>query len=140
MGECSFWYRPTRVVPDQRPLNGRCCCCSLQRLFTPGAVGVRLSRCGGSRRRRQAAGPVRKPVLDPHQRDDGSHKPHVRVDAPRRVQTARSRRVVLQLNSTTRTRPDPHGTARTFSRDPGRRPGSPTKSADFVWSGPSSGI
>ena len=22
-----FWYRPTRVVPDQRPLNGRCCCC-----------------------------------------------------------------------------------------------------------------
>ena len=29
MGECSFWYRPTRVVPDQRPLNGRCCrCCS----------------------------------------------------------------------------------------------------------------
>ena len=26
VGECSFWYRPTRVVPDQRPLNGRCCC------------------------------------------------------------------------------------------------------------------
>ena len=26
MGESSFWYRPTRVVPDQRPLNGRCCC------------------------------------------------------------------------------------------------------------------
>ena len=24
MGEISFWYRPTRVVPDQRPLNGRC--------------------------------------------------------------------------------------------------------------------
>jgi len=24
-GESSFWYRPTRVVPDQRPLNGRCC-------------------------------------------------------------------------------------------------------------------
>jgi len=24
VGECSFWYRPTRVVPDQRPLNGRC--------------------------------------------------------------------------------------------------------------------
>ena len=23
---CSFWYRPTLVVPDQRPLNGRCCC------------------------------------------------------------------------------------------------------------------
>ena len=30
MGECSFWYRPTRVVPDQRPLNGRrCCCCDM---------------------------------------------------------------------------------------------------------------
>ena len=28
MGECFLWYRPTRVVPDQRPLNGRCCCCS----------------------------------------------------------------------------------------------------------------
>jgi len=27
VGECSFWYRPTRVVPDQRPLNGRRCCC-----------------------------------------------------------------------------------------------------------------
>ena len=27
MGECFLWYRPTRVVPDQRPLNGRCCCC-----------------------------------------------------------------------------------------------------------------
>jgi len=27
VGECFFWYRPTRAVPDQRPLNGRCCCC-----------------------------------------------------------------------------------------------------------------
>ena len=25
-GECFFWYRPTRVVPDKRPLNGCCCC------------------------------------------------------------------------------------------------------------------
>jgi len=25
VGESSFWYWPTRVVPDQRPLNGRCC-------------------------------------------------------------------------------------------------------------------
>jgi len=24
VGECFFWYRPTRVVPDQKPLNGRC--------------------------------------------------------------------------------------------------------------------
>jgi len=23
--ECFFWYRPTRVVPEQRPLNGCCC-------------------------------------------------------------------------------------------------------------------
>ena len=29
VGECFFWYRPTRVVPDLRPLNGRCCCCCL---------------------------------------------------------------------------------------------------------------
>jgi len=29
VGECLFWYRPTQVVPDQRPLNGRCCCCQL---------------------------------------------------------------------------------------------------------------
>ena len=28
MGECFFWYRPTRVVPDQRPLNG-CVLCVL---------------------------------------------------------------------------------------------------------------
>ena len=30
MGECFFWYRPTRVILDQRPLNGcvcvRCVC------------------------------------------------------------------------------------------------------------------
>ena len=29
MGECFLWYRPTRVVPDQRPLNGRRCCCTI---------------------------------------------------------------------------------------------------------------
>ena len=35
MGECFFWYRPTRVVPDQRPLNGRCrCCCGTELLET----------------------------------------------------------------------------------------------------------
>ena len=27
MGECFFWYRPTRVVPDKRQLNG-CVCVS----------------------------------------------------------------------------------------------------------------
>ena len=30
-GECFFWYRPTRVVPDKRPLNGCCCCCCSRR-------------------------------------------------------------------------------------------------------------
>jgi len=25
--ECFFWYRPTRVVPDKRPLNGCVCVC-----------------------------------------------------------------------------------------------------------------
>jgi len=25
MGECFFWYWPTRAVPDQRPLNGCVC-------------------------------------------------------------------------------------------------------------------
>ena len=27
VGECFFWYRPTRVVSDQRPLNGCVCVC-----------------------------------------------------------------------------------------------------------------
>jgi len=27
VGECFFWYRPTRVVPDRRPLNGCVCVC-----------------------------------------------------------------------------------------------------------------
>ena len=27
VGECFFWYRLTRVVPDQRPLNGSVCVC-----------------------------------------------------------------------------------------------------------------
>ena len=27
VGECFFWYRPTRVVPDQRPLNVCVCVC-----------------------------------------------------------------------------------------------------------------
>ena len=33
MGECFFWYRPTRVVPDQRLLNGRCCRCCIEKRF-----------------------------------------------------------------------------------------------------------
>ena len=31
-GECFFWYRPTRVVPDKRLLNGCCCCWEQRRL------------------------------------------------------------------------------------------------------------
>ena len=27
VGECFFWYWPTRVVPDKRPLNGCVCVC-----------------------------------------------------------------------------------------------------------------
>ena len=27
VGEYFFWYRPTRVVPDKRPLNGCVCVC-----------------------------------------------------------------------------------------------------------------
>ena len=27
VSECFFWYRPTRVVPHQRPLNGCVCMC-----------------------------------------------------------------------------------------------------------------
>ena len=37
-GECFFWYRPTRVVPDKRPLNG-CCCC-----YFPGLPGWASTR------------------------------------------------------------------------------------------------
>jgi len=33
VGECFFWYRPTLVVPDQRPLNGCVCVCVCNVLF-----------------------------------------------------------------------------------------------------------
>ena len=43
-GECSFWYRPTRVVPDKRPLNG---CCYLLPFFSfdnrPASYSDRMS-------------------------------------------------------------------------------------------------
>ena len=54
MGESSFWYRPTRVVPDQRPLNGRCCCTE-----------------------RRVPEPI--PVLDSQPASDVSHKPDGRL-------------------------------------------------------------
>ena len=28
VGECFFWYRPTRVVPNKRPLNSCVCVCA----------------------------------------------------------------------------------------------------------------
>ena len=31
VGECFFWYRPTRIVPDQRLLNGCVCVCARAR-------------------------------------------------------------------------------------------------------------
>ena len=53
VGECFFWYRPTRVVPDKRPLNG-CVCSSLQTHTVPSV----LWRCwlGG----RKGTRPVKK--------------------------------------------------------------------------------
>ena len=33
VGECFFWYRPTRVVLDQKPLNARRCCCCTDVMF-----------------------------------------------------------------------------------------------------------
>ena len=41
MGECFFWYRPTRVVPDQRPLNGSCCCCNKHICIAPSGRNFR---------------------------------------------------------------------------------------------------
>ena len=38
VGECFFWCRPTQVVPDQGPLNGRCCCCNDRWLMIPTVV------------------------------------------------------------------------------------------------------
>ena len=37
MGECFFWYRPNRVVPDKRPLNGRVCV-SLTKYYVADAI------------------------------------------------------------------------------------------------------
>ena len=38
MGECFFWYWPTRVVPDKRPLNGCVRVCVY-------VLSIRLSVC-----------------------------------------------------------------------------------------------
>ena len=39
VGECFFWYRPTRVVPDKRPLNG-CVCVCVREIWLHGSVIV----------------------------------------------------------------------------------------------------
>ena len=39
-GECFFWYRPTRVVPDKRPLNGCCCYCPVLVWVRPDSESV----------------------------------------------------------------------------------------------------
>ena len=51
MGECFFWYRPTRVVPDKRLLNGCVCVCVSSTIgpavSVPMATGVeQLLNCG----------------------------------------------------------------------------------------------
>jgi len=43
-GECFFWYRPTRVVPDKRPLNG-CCCWQWCNLWLPVCYSILLLLC-----------------------------------------------------------------------------------------------
>jgi len=40
VGECFFSYRPTRVVPDKRPLNGCVCVCCF--LCVLGLLNIKL--------------------------------------------------------------------------------------------------
>jgi len=46
VGECFFWYRPTRVVPDQGPLNGcvRVCVCEIDNEWWDAGVVICLER------------------------------------------------------------------------------------------------
>ena len=44
VGECFFWYRPTRVVPYQRPLNGCVCCGNLWGVVCASRTHTRLCR------------------------------------------------------------------------------------------------
>jgi len=43
VGECFFWYRPARVVPDQKPLNGCVCLCVLDLMVWGGSVAEWLA-------------------------------------------------------------------------------------------------
>ena len=44
MCKCFFWYRPTRVVPDKKPLNGCVCVCVCVSKVIERIVGDRLLR------------------------------------------------------------------------------------------------
>ena len=45
VGECFFWYRFTRVVPNQRPLNGCVCVCVRACARARACVCVRVRVC-----------------------------------------------------------------------------------------------
>ena len=45
VGECFFWYRPTRVVPDKRPLNGCVRVCGWRMSVLASDIGVFFMGC-----------------------------------------------------------------------------------------------
>jgi len=56
---CFFWYRPTRVVPDQRPLNGCVCVCAWPSFLE--LLCVELDSVKGEGLRKTDAFPVARP-------------------------------------------------------------------------------
>ena len=54
MGECFFWYRPTRVIPDKRPLNGGVCVCACVRACVRARARARACACACARARVRA--------------------------------------------------------------------------------------
>ena len=74
MGECFFWYRPTRVVPDQRPLNGCVCVC-----YTLTVTGGKGKGKGSpySTAERRVPEPIQ--VLGSQPAGDVNHKPGDRL-------------------------------------------------------------
>jgi len=57
--EWFFWYRPTRVVPDKRPLNGCCCCCIQIHTLTHSLTHRLRPRCWRWTARRRLNGRAR---------------------------------------------------------------------------------
>jgi len=49
VGECFFWYQPTRVVPDKGPLNGCVCVRCLLPVWPP-VMGVTGNKCIAARK------------------------------------------------------------------------------------------